>query len=31
LMNGEMVQSGSYADLMNQPGPFAELASRQLA
>jgi NHLM bacteriocin system ABC transporter ATP-binding protein len=31
LMNGEMVQSGSYAELMNQPGPFAELAKRQLA
>lgn len=31
LMNGEMVQSGSYTELMNQPGPFAELASRQLA
>ena len=31
LMNGEMVQSGSYAELMNQTGPFAELAKRQLA
>jgi ABC-type multidrug transport system fused ATPase/permease subunit len=30
-MNGEMVQSGSYTELMNQPGPFAELANRQLA
>ena len=31
LMNGEMVQSGSYSELMNQAGPFAELAKRQLA
>ena len=31
LMNGEMVQSGSYAELMNQTGPFADLAKRQLA
>ena len=31
LMNGEMVQSGTYAQLINQPGPFAELAKRQLA
>jgi NHLM bacteriocin system ABC transporter ATP-binding protein len=31
LMNGEMVQSGTYADLINQPGPFADLAKRQLA
>jgi NHLM bacteriocin system ABC transporter ATP-binding protein len=31
LMNGEMVQSGTYAQLINQPGPFADLAKRQLA
>jgi ATP-binding cassette subfamily C protein len=31
LMNGEMVQSGTYAQLIHQPGPFAELAKRQLA
>jgi ABC-type bacteriocin/lantibiotic exporter with double-glycine peptidase domain len=31
LMNGEMVQSGSYSQLMEQPGPFADLAKRQLA
>jgi len=31
LINGEMVQSGTYADLINQPGAFADLAKRQLA
>jgi len=31
LINGEMVQSGTYAQLINQPGPFADLAKRQLA
>jgi len=31
LINGEMVQSGTYAELINQPGPFADLAKRQLA
>jgi len=31
LMNGEMVQSGTYSQLMDQPGPFADLAKRQLA
>jgi ABC-type multidrug transport system fused ATPase/permease subunit len=31
LMNGEMVQHGTYAQLINQPGPFADLAKRQLA
>jgi NHLM bacteriocin system ABC transporter ATP-binding protein len=31
LQNGELVQSGSYAELMNQPGPFSDLAKRQLA
>jgi ABC-type bacteriocin/lantibiotic exporter with double-glycine peptidase domain len=31
LQFGELVQSGSYADLMKEPGPFAELAKRQLA
>jgi ABC-type bacteriocin/lantibiotic exporter with double-glycine peptidase domain len=28
---GELVQSGSYDELMNQTGPFVELARRQLA
>jgi ABC-type bacteriocin/lantibiotic exporter with double-glycine peptidase domain len=27
LQNGELVQSGSYAELMNQPGPFSDLGS----
>ena len=31
LINGEMVQSGTYAALINQAGPFADLAKRQLA
>jgi NHLM bacteriocin system ABC transporter ATP-binding protein len=31
LQNGELVQSGNYAELMNQPGPFSDLAKRQLA
>jgi ABC-type bacteriocin/lantibiotic exporter with double-glycine peptidase domain len=31
LQNGELVQSGSYTELMNQPGPFSDLAKRQLA
>jgi NHLM bacteriocin system ABC transporter ATP-binding protein len=31
LQNGELVQSGTYAELMNQPGPFSDLAKRQLA
>ena len=31
LINGEMVQSGTYAELINQAGPFADLAKRQLA
>ena len=31
LQYGELVQSGSYTELMNQPGPFADLAKRQLA
>jgi NHLM bacteriocin system ABC transporter ATP-binding protein len=31
LMNGEMVQSGTYGQLINRPGPFADLAKRQLA
>jgi ATP-binding cassette subfamily C protein len=31
LMNGEMVQSGTYSQLIDQPGPFADLAKRQLA
>ncbi|NLG48758.1 MAG: NHLP bacteriocin export ABC transporter permease/ATPase subunit [Chloroflexi bacterium] len=28
---GRIVQSGSYDELLNQPGPFAELAKRQMA
>ena len=28
---GQIVQQGSYADLMQQQGPFAELAKRQIA
>jgi ATP-binding cassette subfamily C protein len=28
---GRVVQTGTYAELMAQPGPFAELAKRQLA
>jgi ATP-binding cassette subfamily C protein len=28
---GEVVQKGTYQELVNQPGPFAELAKRQLA
>jgi ABC-type multidrug transport system fused ATPase/permease subunit len=31
LQYGELVQSGSYTELMNQTGPFADLARRQLA
>jgi ATP-binding cassette subfamily C protein len=31
LQNGDLVQTGTYAELMNQPGPFADLARRQLA
>ena len=31
LERGRLVQSGTYAELMAQPGPFAELASRQIA
>jgi ABC-type multidrug transport system fused ATPase/permease subunit len=31
LQHGELVQTGTYTELMNQPGPFAELARRQLA
>jgi ATP-binding cassette subfamily C protein len=28
---GRIVQSGTYRELMDQDGPFAELARRQLA
>jgi NHLM bacteriocin system ABC transporter ATP-binding protein len=28
---GRLVQSGSYADLVREPGPFKELAERQIA
>jgi ATP-binding cassette subfamily C protein len=31
LERGRLVQSGTYAELMAQPGPFFELASRQIA
>jgi ATP-binding cassette subfamily C protein len=31
LVGGRLVQSGTYQQLLNQPGPFAELARRQLA
>jgi NHLM bacteriocin system ABC transporter ATP-binding protein len=31
LQNGELVQTGTYTELMNQAGPFADLAKRQLA
>jgi NHLM bacteriocin system ABC transporter ATP-binding protein len=31
LQGGKIVQSGKYAELINQDGPFRELASRQLA
>ena len=31
LDEGRIVQSGAYADLMRQRGPFAELAKRQLS
>jgi NHLM bacteriocin system ABC transporter ATP-binding protein len=31
LEGGRMVQSGTYTELVKQPGPFAELAKRQLA
>ena len=28
---GHLVQQGTYQELVNQPGPFAELAKRQIA
>jgi ATP-binding cassette subfamily C protein len=31
LVGGKIVQSGTYQELMAQPGPFVDLASRQLA
>ena len=31
LQYGELVQAGTYTELMNQAGPFADLARRQLA
>ncbi len=31
LENGKIVQQGTYQELINQPGPFADLARRQLA
>ena len=30
MENGSLVQSGKYEELLTQPGPFAELAKRQL-
>lgn len=30
LQGGRLVQSGTYEELLRQPGPFAELAQRQL-
>jgi ATP-binding cassette subfamily C protein len=30
LQSGELVQTGTYTELMNQAGPFADLAKRQL-
>jgi ATP-binding cassette subfamily C protein len=31
LLGGKIVQTGTYQELMDQPGPFIELARRQLA
>lgn len=31
IVGGRVVQSGSYQELIGQPGPFADLAKRQLA
>lgn len=31
MERGQLVQTGTYAELMAQPGPFAELAKRQIA
>jgi ATP-binding cassette subfamily C protein len=31
MERGQLVQSGTYAQLIAQPGPFAELAKRQIA
>jgi len=30
LLRGKVVQTGSYAELMSEPGPFADFAERQL-
>jgi NHLM bacteriocin system ABC transporter ATP-binding protein len=30
LLRGKIVQAGSYAELMSEPGPFADFAERQL-
>ncbi|WFU45904.1 NHLP bacteriocin export ABC transporter permease/ATPase subunit (plasmid) [Bradyrhizobium sp. CB82] len=30
LLRGKVVQAGSYAELMSEPGPFADFAERQL-
>lgn len=31
IQSGKLLQSGTYTELVNQPGPFSELAKRQLA
>ncbi|MFZ8272518.1 ABC transporter ATP-binding protein, partial [Staphylococcus aureus] len=31
LRDGRVVQTGTYEELVNQPGDFAELAKRQIA
>ena len=31
LVAGRIVQSGTYAELMDQEGPFKDLAMRQIA
>jgi hypothetical protein len=30
MENGRFVQTGTYQDLVGQPGPFRDLATRQL-
>ncbi len=31
LVNGKLVQSGTFKELVSMPGPFADLAARQIA
>jgi ABC-type multidrug transport system fused ATPase/permease subunit len=31
LVDGKLVQSGTYKELVSVPGPFADLAARQIA